>query len=241
MVRLSIVTATYNAQADLPRLIASLRAQTDRDFEWVVIDGGSTDGTLALLDGARDLVTRLVSEKDRGIYDALNKGVALAEGTYYLVLGADDTLAPEAVALYRACAEATGAELIGAGVDFGGRVQMPAPRFGWMMGIWGLLPSHSVGTLIRRSLHEVHGLYDLRFPLCADMDFLLRAYLRGARVAKVDAVVGSFGMHGVSGQHFMRTRIEAFRVRVHQGQWAVSELALLCGKLAVGAFRRVGR
>ncbi|MEN9258541.1 MAG: glycosyltransferase [Gloeomargarita sp. SRBZ-1_bins_9] len=96
---LSVVTATYNAAHDLPRLIASLAAQTDQDFEWVVADGVSTDGTLELLEQARQKLQRVVvdSRPDFGIYDALNRAVKLASGEYYLVVGADDMLFPEAI------------------------------------------------------------------------------------------------------------------------------------------------
>src|SRR5574343_103309 len=84
---ISIITVTFNAAAHLPTLIDSLRNQSDRGFEWIVVDGASTDKTVDLLE-ASGIVTTWISEPDFGIYDALNKAIRLSTGEYYLVLGA---------------------------------------------------------------------------------------------------------------------------------------------------------
>jgi glycosyltransferase involved in cell wall biosynthesis len=89
---LTLITVTFNAGAVLERTLRSVRAQTVQEFEYLVIDGASTDGTLALVRAAGDVVTRWVSEPDRGIYDAMNKGLALATGEYVWFLNAGDEL-----------------------------------------------------------------------------------------------------------------------------------------------------
>ena len=90
--KLSIITATYNSAKHLPALIASLRAQTCQDFEWVVADGNSTDGTVELLKQVTDLKLSWVSQHDFGIYDAMNKAIQRSQSEYYLVIGSDDML-----------------------------------------------------------------------------------------------------------------------------------------------------
>lgn len=104
---ISIVTATFNAAALLPGLIESLSAQTDRNFEWIVIDGKSTDTTRQIIESAGSIVSTWISEPDFGIYDALNKAIRIASSEYYLVLGADDRLLPDAIAHYRLQAKQT--------------------------------------------------------------------------------------------------------------------------------------
>ena len=84
---ISVITVTFNAAALLPGLMDSLRTQTDRDFEWVVVDGASTDGTVALLNSSGDILSHWISEPDFGIYDAMNKALQMARGEYYLVMG----------------------------------------------------------------------------------------------------------------------------------------------------------
>ena len=93
----TIVTATRNARAELKRTARSLAGQTFRDFEWIVIDGDSSDGTKALL-STLPHVSRYLSERDMGIADAWNKGLALASGTHVLILNAGDTYDPEMLA-----------------------------------------------------------------------------------------------------------------------------------------------
>ena len=77
-VKLTVITATYNAEKYLPNLIKSLREQTCKDFEWIVADGSSTDRTLELLSEVKDLNLVVSSEPDFGIYDALNRAIKLA-------------------------------------------------------------------------------------------------------------------------------------------------------------------
>lgn len=102
----SLITATLNAARDLPPTIASIARQRGVSFEWIVVDGGSADGTLELLRRHANLVRHWRSEPDAGIYDAWNKGCALARGQWLLFLGAGDELeGPSALAAF---AEALG-------------------------------------------------------------------------------------------------------------------------------------
>lgn len=93
--KVSIITAVYNGAAFIERAIDSIAAQKYGNIEHIVIDGGSTDGTVDILKRRSDVVTRYVSEPDKGIYDAMNKGVALATGEWIYFLGCDDYLYPD--------------------------------------------------------------------------------------------------------------------------------------------------
>lgn len=90
--KFSVVTATYNCAAELPGLAESLQKQQCRDYEWIVIDGGSQDGTTRVLERLGSQVTYWSSEPDQGIYDAWNKGLEQVRGEYVLFLGADDRI-----------------------------------------------------------------------------------------------------------------------------------------------------
>jgi glycosyltransferase involved in cell wall biosynthesis len=211
---ITIITATYNAAPLLPGLIASLRAQTDHNFEWVVADGASTDGTQAVLRDASDVVTCWISEPDFGIYHALNKALALATGEYYVVVGCDDTLAPDAVEAFRRAAIETRADIIAAPVRVGDRVEQPRTRLAWLRSGPPQVAAHSVGTLIRRSLHDELGLYSRRYPIAADTLFLLEAERAGKRFVHLDAVVGSFGTAGASSADTLGALCESWRANV---------------------------
>lgn len=92
--KVTIITAVYNGAEFLERAIDSIAAQDYPNIEYIVIDGGSTDGTLDILRRRTDVVTRYISEPDKGIYDAMNKGVSLAAGDWIYFLGCDDFLYP---------------------------------------------------------------------------------------------------------------------------------------------------
>lgn len=91
MNKFSIITVCYNSSATISETIASVLGQTYRDLEYIVVDGKSSDGTVDILTGIKDERMKFVSEKDSGIYNAMNKGLRMASGDYLIFLGADDT------------------------------------------------------------------------------------------------------------------------------------------------------
>ena len=90
--RLSIITINYNNRAGLQKTVDSVKSQTCKDFEWIVIDGGSTDGCKELIEQYQNAITYWCSEPDRGIFNAMNKGVKHANGAYCLFLNSGDRL-----------------------------------------------------------------------------------------------------------------------------------------------------
>lgn len=184
--RISILTATFNAAKQLPYTIRSLQKQTYRIFEWIVVDGNSTDGTQALLTEAHDLICRCISEPDRGIYDAWNKGCALARGEWLLFLGAGDELAtPQTMAASIKKLDAVDPQTM---LVYGRQTLLspvkrtPIETLGtpWeaMKDKWEIgrpaLPPHGA-TFHHRHLFSGTRPFDLRFPIASDSHFLLRA------------------------------------------------------------------
>lgn len=215
--KLAIVTATFNAAGSLPALVESLRRQVDPDFEWVVMDGGSRDGTQDILAAITDLPLVWHAEPDFGVYDALNKAVALSKAEFYLVMGADDVLEPDAVLRYKALLQVSGADIVTAGVRMGGNGTMMRPRApAWLWGQLAFVTAHSVGSVYRKSLHDEPkiGPYSRRFPIAADQLFILRAVNFGARVAVGDFIAGDFGSTGMSSTDPAGMLTEFFRVQM---------------------------
>lgn len=215
-VRISVVTATFNVVKELPGLIESLRSQVYKNFEWVVADGGSTDGTLELLSSIENIDIRIFSEEDFGIYDALNRGIKKTSGQYYLVLGADDRIYPNALSEY--AKNACGVDLVTAAVRFGERLSVPLKVRGWQYGHHTHVSAHSVGLLVNKCLHEKYGYYSRKFPIGADQYFILSAIKGGASIVSVDVEVGFHGVEGVSGTDRVGVITEFFRVQVLVGE-----------------------
>jgi glycosyltransferase involved in cell wall biosynthesis len=213
--KLTVLTATLNAAPALPRLIACLRAQTDQDFEWIVADGLSTDGAQQLLRDTTDLRIGLDEAADFGIYDALNRGLRHIDGGYYLVVGADDLLEPDAIANFRhAAMEAGCPDFVAAGYRQDRRTRWPRRRLGWLHGVQGMASSHSVGLLIRRELHARFGMYTHKLPIAADQLFIKVALRGGASIARANFIAGEFGTGGTSGSDPLGVLTEIFRVQV---------------------------
>ncbi len=241
---ISILTATCNAESLLPRLIASLQAQTDQDFEWIVADGSSTDTTLEILAEVKKKLRQVVvtSQSDFGIYDALNRAVKLSTGDYYLVLGADDTLAPDAIANYKQAIAETNADLITAQVQSKAYVRGRRVRcWPWLYAQFAYVSGHAVGLAIRRSLHEQVGYYSRKLPIAADQFFIQKAIQAGARVSAHEFVAGYFDSHGgVSSQDVLGTLLEGYRVQLAVGESKWVQTALLLVRL-IKNWRYLGR
>jgi glycosyltransferase involved in cell wall biosynthesis len=216
--RISVVTASRNTAKTIAALYQSLEGQTCRDFEWVVADAQSTDGTVGLLEefASRSPWVRFVSAPDAGIYDGLNKAIALCAGEYYVVAGADDIFAPDALSRYGEYAAAGNADVVLARVRRGDRVIGGfRPRRAWLGPSRVFEGSHSLGTMIRKDLHRRFGRYSSRFPLLADVYFL-KTLLRSGAVtfASVDFVAGTFAEGGATTTQQLQLLAENWQIQM---------------------------
>jgi glycosyltransferase involved in cell wall biosynthesis len=216
---LTIITATLNSCEALPRLIKSLQRQTDLNFEWVIADGASTDGTLDLLHQELGAFrVRVDSRPDFGIYDALNRAVKLASGTYYLVVGADDELFPDAVASYKKACFDEDSDFLTARIEVDGCIRGARwPRWIWLNGAFSCISSHAVGVAIKKDLHSRYGFYTKDFPICADQLFILRSIRAGAKIREESFVAGRFNLTGTSGRDVIGSFTESLRVNLAVG------------------------
>ena len=211
---ISVITATYNAAATLPHLIESLRGQDDRDFEWIVVDGASTDDTVDILRGCGDIVTKWISEPDFGIYDALNRGLRLASSEYYLVIGADDKLFANAIKDFREAANKSQADIVTADVLMNGKLRTIRKGPTWMFGASALISAHAAGTIFKKQLHERFGMYSRKFPIAADSFFVKQVCLSGVKPYHAQFVAGEFGTGGISSADVAGILSEFFRVQL---------------------------
>ena len=187
---LSIITVTYNAASTLEACIESILLHKGEDVEFLVIDGGSKDGTSEILSKYRKSIDVLVSEPDNGIYDAMNKGLDLATGDYIIFLGADDILLhlPRESLLL-------GADLVLCDVDCGGwKFQHARPEGKLRAQIRYRNSIHPQGTFYRRSTIR----YSLKFRFCADYLFNILHISTCTNVVYFDRPVSRFCTDGAS-------------------------------------------
>ncbi len=199
-VDVTIVSAAWNARAYVQRTVESVAAQQGSlSIEHIVIDGGSDDGTREYLEAQGDAV-RWVSEPDNGIGDALNKGVAMARGSYVLVLQAGDTFASDTALEMAAKHMATGVDIVSFDVLLVDgerhtllRSEGYGPRFDFFM----TMPHQ--GALCRRDLFDrIGGAFDPAFSVTMDYEFYFRARDVGASVLVDNRVLAHMPEDGVS-------------------------------------------
>jgi len=180
----------------LQAALASVWMQRGAQFELIVIDGGSTDGSRLWLESQRPQIATLVSEPDTGVYDAMNKGIAAAHGEWVLFLGADDRLVNDKV-LDEASGrlQCTTAEVVAGEAAYDdGRIYKPARRVNPLARNF----VHHQGTFYRRALFAEHGSFDSSLTIMADYDFNLRLWKQHVRFEPIPLRIASCQPGGLS-------------------------------------------
>lgn len=250
----TIITATYNAAATLPRLLESLAEQTCRDFELIIQDGASKDDTVAVAESYRDRLPflSLVSEPDTGIYDAWNKALPRVRGQWVLFLGADDELAGrDTLEQCRAvlCGVPATASYAGGGVDLVGHDGMVVAYVPYLPGsaddrMRGAMPFPHPGLWHHRTLFSKYR-FDTTLRIAADYDLVCRTWTseNGATVLPFAVTRMQRGGISDSPQHVLRVRWENAQVagRYFSGTWTLARcIGLLKGCFLWTVCRIVG-
>ena len=181
--KISLVTTTWNSAATVADTLRSVNAQTHPDVEHIVVDGGSSDATLAIVREQGRRIATVVSEPDRGIYDAMNKGLRLATGDVVGLINSDDFLAGPVVLAVVAAAfadpavDAVYGDLCYVARNEPSRIVRYWRSSAFRPGLFarGWAPPHPT-LYVRRALYERFGGFDLAYPLAADLELMARFF-----------------------------------------------------------------
>lgn len=236
MLKISIITATFNRADTVAEALASVADQTWPQVEHIVIDGASTDGTLRLIEARRDRLAVLVSEPDGGIYDALNKGFARSSGDVIGLMHSDDFYADERVLERVAQAFADPAvDGVYGDLDYVAKADPARIIRRWRSGSYareklahGWMPPHPT-LFLRRAVIEQWGGFDTGFRIAADYDAMLRYLARGnIRLAYIPEVLVKMRVGGESNRSLSRilrkSREDYLALRRNEvgGLWALA-------------------
>jgi glycosyltransferase involved in cell wall biosynthesis len=243
-VLISVVTTVWNGVRTLPRTMDSIRAQTMLGLEYVVIDAGSTDGTLDLLAANSDVVTFWKSEPDRGISDGFNKAIALSTGKYVAIVNADDWLSPGQLAAGIETLERTGADFVFGDLlyhDTEGRLLYRVqgdPTY--VRRIGHVMPALNHPTVIvRRSAYERFGLFDLTLRYAMDYDLLLRFHRAGCVGVYDPRMTGHMALAGASDTASLHALREVRDIAIRHGQRQLPAQTLYAFRLMKDKARRL--
>jgi glycosyltransferase involved in cell wall biosynthesis len=213
--KLSVITVVYNNVRDIERTMLSVLNQPYPNIEYIIIDGLSTDGTLKVVKRYENRIARLISEKDNGIYDAMNKGLAAATGDYVLFMNSGDEIyEPDTVAKVFSTMDDADiyygeTEMIDDDGRSLGRRRHKAPEdFTWRSFKYGMNVSHQA-IYIRRSLVEP---YDDRYQLSADIDWIIRAAKKSKKIVNVNQYVAKYQVGGMSKTKHRQSLSERFDI-----------------------------
>jgi len=216
--KFSIITVVYNNVRDIEHTITSVVNQTYDNIEYIVIDGESSDGTLAVIHKYQNKIAVLLSEKDKGIYDAMNKGLALATGDYVLFLNSGDEIydlnSIENLAKLSNDADILYGEtiLIDENRNIIGERRHKVPtNFDWKSFRYGMNICHQA-IYIKRGIAEP---YDLNYKLCADIDWVIRSAKKANKSVNAHQYVARYLVGGMSKQKHKESLKERFAIFKH--------------------------
>lgn len=240
----SIITVVLNRAATLERAIRSVQAQSYAPIEHVVIDGGSSDGTLEIIRRHADRLAHWTSGPDAGIADAFNKGLRAARGELIGLLNADDWLSPDQVARGAGALEHSGADFVFGDLVYHDAAGRGVHRIRGDAGYAGTLahgmPDINHPTLLaRRRVYEEIGGFDPAWRFAMDYDWLLRAHRAGVRGVYAPDLVGHMSLAGASDREWRRALDEVRRISIRHGYPGGLALARYACRLGKGAVRRV--
>ena len=219
--KISIITVTKNSENFLEECILSLDKQSYRNYEHIIIDGCSTDNTINLIKKYKDKIAYWISEKDEGLYDAMNKGIKKCSGDIIGILNSDDIYYPQALKIVNEYFN------LNKELDFlFGSVNKYKLLHGYkpkkIKWSFGFYTSHSVGFFIKRKSQLKVGLYNLKYKYSSDYDLFYRMIvhfkLKGMATKK-EEILGKFRSGGISSRlSYLEYLKENSKIRIDNGQ-----------------------
>ncbi len=230
----TVVTVCFRSARTIADTIAGVRRQTYSPIEYVIIDGGSDDGTLDVLRANEDLIAHWRSEPDGGIYDAFNKGIALARGEFVQIINSDDWLEPEQIERAVATALRDGVDLVHGDIWLHGWKGQDLRCGGdplWTTRVARTMPSiHQATVLCRRSVYERVGLFRTDLRIASDYDWFIRVAKAGVTTAHDSTVVAHMRAGGASTTRQRRTIAEGFACAYGNGDALLPSLRHWSGR-----------
>ncbi len=224
----SLITVVLNGGDALLRAFESVFAQSYQPIEYIVIDGGSTDGSVDFIKRYANRIAYWVSEPDQGISDAFNKGIVSAKGDFIGLLNADDWLSPTQIEEAVKVLEVSDASFVYGDLLYhepdGSTLHMIQGDPDYGAKIKSLMPALNHPTMLaKRQVFQDVGGFDQRYRVAMDYDWALRAHLAGHVGVYSRSVVGHMTLSGISDRRFVQSLIEVRKIAIRHGQsWATA-------------------
>ena len=211
---MSIVTIVYNGEKFIEQTINSVISQKNINIEYIIIDGGSDDGTIDIINKASSKIDLIISEKDKGIYDAINKGISNAKGKYIGLLHCGDFLKKNSLNLLYEKLKNLNSDVVYGNIfildESSGIIKKEIANHNDLKTQMSIFhPS----CLIKKECYNIHGLYSLNYNLASDYDFLLKLFLNGSSFYYLNFFFVYFRNDGISSTNIFESLRENFLIR----------------------------
>lgn len=209
--KLSIITIVLNDKQNIEKTMQSVLSQ-DIELEYIVIDGGSTDGTLDIIEKYRDKTDVFVSEKDDGIVDAFNKGLKLVSGDIVGIVNSGDFLEKDALKVVLESFDAN-TDIIYGDVQYWAKDKKDYIYKADHSYLNRFMSVNHPAVFVKKELYKKFGLFDKNFSIAMDYELMLRLFVNGVKFKYVDKVLSNMALGGVSDVNWKRAYKEAYDIR----------------------------
>lgn len=230
----SIITVCFNSENTIEQTIQSVITQTYKNLEYIVVDGGSTDGTLEIINRYKKQIDIIISEPDEGIYDAMNKGIKHSSGELIGLLNSDDWYEPDTLEQVSEAYKKSDQQTVFHGlckyINDGKEDRILSYHH-------DVLPMHSIAhptCFIPAAIYEEFGLYDISYKISSDYELLLRLHEMGVSFHRIERVLANFRSGGITSQldskyedlaiHLKYGKIDSLKYRLKKMKYKLNDL-----------------
>jgi glycosyltransferase involved in cell wall biosynthesis len=230
----SVIVVTLNAEDKIKRCLDSLQFQSFKDFEIINIDGGSNDATLKFFSAYPHLKIRSISENDKGLYFAMNKGISLAKGKIIAILNSDDYYLPDTLQIvFRNFQNNPKIDVLAGSTRLSGKV-LQNPN---LMDLSKEMIPHP-SLFVKRDCYVKYGVFNTKFRVAADYEFVLRIAKEGVTIQKINDLLAVMTPGGFSSRNVFRSIVETTILQSKYNNWNFTYTLVRLCKYILGTYMR---
>jgi glycosyltransferase involved in cell wall biosynthesis len=213
--KISIITVCYNASASIEKTIKSVLTQNYSNLEYIFVDGHSSDNTLEIIKKHQKDESLIISEKDKGPFDAMNKGIKKATGDIIGIINADDWYEESAFnSIAKAFSANNQPDVICGNMQYWDGEEKGKLAFAVLHRITKEMSLNHPTIFVKRSTYIKHGVFDLQFKLASDYELALRFYSLGCSFFIVNQTIANMSLQGMSDRQWKTSLKEAFHIKL---------------------------